>query len=385
MFASVTKPVQTESVFRKLFPQPTGINGLEELVYAAEQLAQNKAGQRLDATSDPTLGELDAWLADPGVKQAIARMRQGLGKSVQAPRAKLTLQAEVPEFALLRRLGRLLRHQVQLHYAMGRHTEAARAVEDGMRLGYVTCYDCLLAGLVGATIVNLSLVGAMRYQKAWSALDCERYLRLSREWLAAPDPFAPLLSGERVFFAEVLTLFEKEPQKFMTELLPTDDDEEEDQRLRRERLEAIADDTTARVRLARGAQAAFDQWMRDIPVFLNDPARPMPSRKPSDQTLAALVDTVIVSSNATTRFASTRVVIQLFGVHAALQRHWWEKGAYPENLSVLKLADFIIDPYTRQPFSYKSQGESYELTSAGPIDPEQPGKRTPLTLPARKV
>ncbi|MGC4045490.1 MAG: hypothetical protein QM758_16990 [Armatimonas sp.] len=331
------------------------------------------------------MSELELWFADAGVKQAVARMRQGLGKNVRSPRATLSIQSEIPEFALMRRLGRLLRHQIQLNYAMGRHSEAARSVEDGMRLGYVVCYDCLLAGLVGGAILSLTLAGAMRYQTAWSALDCERYLRLSREWLASPDPFAPLMSGERSFFDEALAQFEKEPQKFITELMPTSEDEDEDQRLRRERLEAIADDATMRARLARGAQAAFDQWVRDIPVFLNDPARPLPQRQSSDQTLAALIDTVIVSPNATNRFASTRVVVQLFGVHAALQRYWWEKGSYPENLAALKLADFIIDPYTRQSFSYKVQGQSYELASAGPADPNQSGKRTPVTLPARKI
>ncbi len=377
--------MQTESIFRKLFPQPTGQNGLEELVYAAELLTQNRAGQSLDAASNPTLSELEIWFADARVKQCMARMRQGLGKSVRSPRPTLTLQIEVPEFALMRRLGRMLRHQVQLNYAMGRHAEAARAVEDGMRLGYVVCYDCMLAGLVGGTIVNFTLVGAMRYQTAWSALDCERFLRLSREWLAAPDPFAPLFAGERTFFEEALAQFEKEPKKFITEILPENDEEEDTDRLRRERLEAVTDDAPARALLARGAQAAFNQWMRDIPAFLSDPARPMPVRKPNDEALAALVEAVIVNPRATTRFTSTRVTIQLFGVHAALQRHWWEKGSYPENLNALKLADFIIDPYTRQPFSYKRQEQTYELISAGPIDPDQAGKRTPLTLPARKT
>jgi hypothetical protein len=366
------------SVFDSLFPSPTGQNGLEELVRAAELLTRSRAGQELDQAKAPTLSELQNWFADGSVRQAVAWMRQGLKKDVRSPRSTLATTTLFPEYALLRRLARLLRHQSHLAYAEGRHADAVRACEDGLRLGYVTCYDSLIGGMVGAAILSISLSAAMRHRQQWSAPDCDRFLRLSREWLAAPDPFEKTWAGERQFFEELMVLFEKNPRKFLDSF---EIDEEKNQTEIHEVVENLKDDAAGRARIAVQIRTKYDEEIATQKRFIADPSREIPKEKQDFGIVDRLMNEIGPSfGQVMPQFVEMRVKIQLLGVHGALQRHFWEKNSYPDGLNALKLGDFMVDPCTRQALLYRKTQESYELSSAGLPDPERLGKRKPITV-----
>ncbi len=363
-------------VFETLFPSPTGQNGLEELVRAAELLGKSRAGQSIDQAQNPTLSELQTWFADPGVRQAVAWMRQGLKKPVRSPHATLTSATPFPEFALFRRLGRLLRHQSHLAFAEGRHADAMRTAEDGLRLGYVACYDSLIGGMVGAALLSLTLNAAMRHRQRWSAPDCDRLLRLSREWLDAPNPFDSLWASERRVFEELMISFEKDPEEFIDGFSSEDSPLES-----RQVIEALKNDPAGRARVAMQLKEKYDESLARQRQFINDPSREIPKEKPGFSAVDILMNEIGPSfEQISSRFVEVRIKIQLLGVHGAIQRYFWEKNSYPENLNALKLGEFVFDPCTRQPLNYRKIDDRYELFSAGLSDPERPGKRKPITV-----
>ncbi len=369
-------PMMQASVFETLFPSPTGQNGLEELVRAAELLGKSRTGQSIDQAQNPTLSELQTWFADLGVRQAVAWMRQGLKKPVRSPHAALTSATLFPELALLRRLGRLLRHQSHLAFAEGRHADAMRTTEDSLRLGYVACYDSLIGGMVGVAILSLSLNATMRHRQRWSAPDCDRLLRLSREWLDAPNPFDSLWAGERQFFEDQMVLLEKDPKEFLDNF-SLEDSSLESQKI----IETLKGDSAGRVRVAGQLRQRYDESLAQQRRFINDPSQEIPKEKPGFSAIDILMNEIGPSfGQVGSRFVEVRIKIQLLGVHGAIQRYFWEKNQYPENLNALKLGEFIFDPCTRQPLSYRKIDDRYELSSAGLSDPERPGKRKAIRL-----
>ncbi|WP_395140625.1 hypothetical protein, partial [Armatimonas sp.] len=81
-------------------------------------------------------------------------------------------------------------------------------------------------------------------------------------------------------------------------------------------------------------------------------------------------------------FIQDRIQFQLLYCQTAIRKYKWEWEKLPENLDALKLAEWALDPYTRQPFRYEKKGETYELFSVGPLGED--GQRAPVHLPWRK-
>src|SRR5689334_3755266 len=92
---------ETPSVFRQLFPMPTGMNGYEDLVQAGE-LARDSI--LLGKAEEPgaTYRMMRDALSDPPVVRALKLLRAGLAKPVLADRNQIDENTILPELPLLR-------------------------------------------------------------------------------------------------------------------------------------------------------------------------------------------------------------------------------------------------------------------------------------------
>jgi hypothetical protein len=84
------------------------------------------------------------------------------------------------------------------------------------------------------------------------------------------------------------------------------------------------------------------------------------------------------------QFTQEQAMIQLLACHAAIRSYRWEHDRLPDSLATLRLGTLAVDPFTGQPLQYAVHGQTYGLSSAGPLnrDPAVAGNvRVPATLP----
>src|SRR6476661_2926813 len=92
--AGAAPPPRTPSLFQQVIPHPTGQNGYEELVAAAEELRKSKVYQeaeRLSGTPEGVpLASKRRAMADGPVIRAFTLLKRGLSKPIASPRTTLS-------------------------------------------------------------------------------------------------------------------------------------------------------------------------------------------------------------------------------------------------------------------------------------------------------
>src|SRR5579871_273890 len=183
--------------FQKLFPNPSGNNGYEELVMAGDLLRDNSA---LDAATAEraTLTAKRHALADPAVRKALELLNQGLEKPLVPPHSSINADTTFPELGSIRSLARVLQVQQYVFLADGHVSEAIASMRTGLRLSFAAKGDKLLiSGLVGVASDRISINAIARHIDQLSVRDCDIVQGMVAEWLAAPDAFVASLAQER--------------------------------------------------------------------------------------------------------------------------------------------------------------------------------------------
>jgi hypothetical protein len=396
------KAQQDPSVFRQLFPEPTGQNGYEELVQAGDLVRNNEAGQAATATG-ATLDAKRRALADPDVKRALALVRRGLNKPIRSPRTEFTAGTLLPDFAPLRHLARLLAVEQYVALADGRTGDAISALRDGLRIAHAPKGDLIIGGLVGAVMDAIVLNRLARHLDQMSARDCDRLVALAREYLRTPDPTFVTLDNERRMALATLDLLRRFPDHFPTYAGVEDEDETTEPDPLARDIEALAADPAALEQVVSRAEAQVNAFYaaqaaayrlppHQRPDEVPLPQTPAPQSDPAQRLVAQLMDLLLPAvSGATTRFTQARIQVQLLGVHAAIRRFRWEHDRLPETLADLRLGNLGVDPYSGRPLVYERIGgndtaTTYTLASVGPTkrddeDKPVPGQRVPILLP----
>src|SRR5579871_6835274 len=106
-YAQAPTPPQPP-LLQRLFPQPTGLNGYEDFVMAADLIRDNKAFDEATDGNNTTLAVRRRALADPACARALALLREGLKKPIASPRTQMDETTVLPELTWFRALGRLL-------------------------------------------------------------------------------------------------------------------------------------------------------------------------------------------------------------------------------------------------------------------------------------
>jgi hypothetical protein len=381
-----------EAVFPKLFPQPTGDNGYEEIVQAGDLAWTSALAQAvISAGATSTLRQKRNALADPKVSRALSLLRRGLAKPIRSPRTTLTTNTLFLDFAWpARGLARLLGVYQYVALADGRTSDAVGALRDGLLLAQTVKGEGLIGGLVGVAIESIVLTRLARHLDQMTARDCDRLVTLAREYLAAPDAAINALESERRFQLSAIESLRNglaalksgyiavleeagvppDPLDAQIETLFKNDSGAPDR---------IVDASIARI------NTYFDALIANarLAPYQRTAAAEPPEQAPPDATTEERMVFRLTSLTlpppriATTKFTHTRVQVQLLGVHGAVRRFRWERDKLPDALGDLRLPpELATDPYTGAPLVYQKTSETaYALSSAGP------GKRMPILLP----
>ncbi len=373
--------MQDKSILFQLFPQPTGQNGYEDLIHAAELLRRSSLWA--EAQQKGTLTSRRRALSDTPVRQARALIDAAMLKPMRPPVRELTAATTFPEFAGFRDCARLLSAEMHLLFAEGRTAAALVSFSQGLRLGSAPKAEVLIGGLVGVAIDAILLARLMRHLEQCTPRDCDRIQATLREHIEADKGNAEKsIAAEIRFLENMLPTLENTNIESFKELFSDNDDPNLAQI--QSQFLAIQRDPAAKKRFVTafmsGAQAQ-QQWAQ---AYLENPYVLPPEPKLPEGTLEGALLSAITPTypGAVERFIQDRIQCQLLYCQTAIRKYKWQWEKLPENLDALKLAEWALDPYTRQPFRYEKKGETYELFSVGPLG--ENGQRVPIYLPWRK-
>lgn len=369
-------------------------NGYNDLIAAGELLRRSALYQ--EAERNPTLTSRRRALADPPVRQARALLDQAFNKPVAPPQRTLDQNTLFPEFAGFRALARLLGHEMHVYFAEGRTSYAIQDLALGLKLGQAPKGQVLIGGLVGIAIDAIVLTRIVRHLEQLTPRDCDRVIQLLREHRDADlGSGREALEREAQSYNNILNNLAKNFKALLTELV-TEPDQDADphehaqyQNTKRQ-VEALESDPDGQRRVIDSLRKAGRAEHARGLAYLNDPSTaPPPAPKYPDGSLeASLVDaTLPVFPLAIEKFVQDRLNLQLLAVHCAIRKYKWEWEKLPDTLEQLRVADLVLDPYSKHPLRYERKEDSYELYSIGPLrhDEDAPaGSRQKITLPWRK-
>ncbi|MBC7807310.1 MAG: hypothetical protein H7145_14315, partial [Akkermansiaceae bacterium] len=240
---------ESPPLFNRLFPEPTGANGFEEMIRAGQRLGEARA--EYPRAPDFTLDKKRAYLADPACREALVIFRRGIAKPLRIPEDDPVNGSLMESFAMVRSLARLLAADMYVAFADGKNDAAIRTAADGLKLSYSLKGVSVIAGLVGSAMDAILLTTLARARENWNVKDCARLTRLSTQWLAAPDPIIAALSAERELSFRFLRGWRDRPEGIYDQLeshFAVDEDEPETARSREAETVAATLRTDAAVR-----------------------------------------------------------------------------------------------------------------------------------------
>jgi hypothetical protein len=345
------------SLFKEVIKQPTGKNGYEELVAAAEVLKGSKLWAKAEQP-DALLADKRLALGDRLVVRALALMRQGLSKPVFSPREGLQPGTLPPELSGLRSLGRLAAVHQYVAFADGRTSEALADARLGMRLGQVIQQDSLLGGMVGLAVGATCIRPLATHLDQLSVRDCDLLKVICEEWLAQPNPLPRVVAAERKV---VLTNLADLKQKTGAG--------------------AGGDDL-----FGTASKYANDYFDRQL-LELNKPAWQRGALGVDDApefSRALLSPVAQILERTLSAYTREEANVRMLAVHALIIHARWEQGHLPSALAEVNAGDLALDPFTGKALQYEVLGRTYRLFSAGPLapatDPQAVNGRKPVAV-----
>jgi hypothetical protein len=374
--------VQDKNPFSQLFPQPTGRNAYEDLVHASELLKTSVLWA--EAQQQNTLSSRRRALADMPVRQARTLVESSALKPLESPVRELNASTTFPEYQGMRDLARLLSAEMHVLFSEGRTAAALVSFTRGLRLGSAPKAQVLIGGLVGAAIDSILLTRVKTHLEQLTPRDCDRVQVILREHIEADRGNAEkALAAEMRFVESLIPLLETSLREVVEGALMADEDDTALTNVRTQ-AEAIDNDPIAKKRVIAAFLQVAKAHQARAQAYLKNPQVLLPEPKISESTIeGALVNSLTpVYTHAVERLLQDRIQCQLLYCHIAIRKYKWETEKLPEKLEQLRLAEWALDPFTRQAFLYEKKDSTYEIYSAGPVDED--GKRTPIHLPWRK-
>jgi len=381
--------------FSTVFPNPSGQNGLEEIVAAADLVRDNAA---LDAAiaPDATLTLKRAALRDPNCRQALTLLRAGLAKPMAPPLPENDALAPgkiYRDLPLLRRLGSLLAVEEYVLAADGRISAAINTLEDALRLTDAVRGENVSAALYAHLIDEEATVSLARHMGQWALPDCDRILGLVQTRLTAtPELDKRLLERWRRSRLAGVDALEAMPVGAQSAAALNPNHEAS--------LQAVAESWLALGPDPALRHAAFDSLRQRINASFDRaeaidpyaPAEPDDNKAPSAGPASAFVEAYTRATlNDPTRLprslARMQVALRLLAVQAAIRRYRWEFGRLPLHLEDLRLGDLSTDPYSGSPYRYTvaADGASYTLASIGPQGNAREAQGEIVVLPEKDI
>jgi len=370
------------SLFQQVVPQPSGKNGYELLLLAADAFKGSKFYLKAQEPGTSLAFKRDA-LADRQVVRALKLLHDGLGMPIASPRGSVSFLTLLPELPAFRGLSRLLVLQQYVLLADGRVAAAVANARLGLRFSQAIQTDTLVSGLMGVAIGTACIDPLARHLDQLSEGDCATLFQTCQEWLAQPNPQLRIISSD---WTNTMGGVEELKRKCKQEGAIAAAQELPDN----ETLLAVLKELPA-------APDAVDLVFADVAKRMNEhfgrvlkEMEKLPwERKPlrlDESDLAGRLAAALAPAYEKVDERYTRVAarVRLMACHCAIHRFRWEYDRLPPSLNDLGLGELSIDPFTGQPWQYVVRGARYSLSSAGstvePGDPQAVNGRIPVSI-----
>ena len=202
-------------MYEKIVPNPTGINGYEEYLRAADiaaipefnnyegwlsNLHPGNVTWEVDKPSDvdpkdPDLTVKRKWV--DRFRRCCDLISNGNRKAVMDPRGVIKPETTFPEMARFRALARLEAVSAHVCFADGRTGEGVRHIEDAQIFGNKISGMTLIGRLVGIACGRVSFIELDDHWAQLSVSDAEELERFFSQLLSGPLPLIESMRGER--------------------------------------------------------------------------------------------------------------------------------------------------------------------------------------------
>ena len=360
---------QQPDLYRTIIINPTGENGYEEYIAAADLAiagkvreyfhqvnAENASGTKLDRRRNLArqLGRIEQVV------------EQGNKKPVFYP-GPLRFWTPLPELSHMHTLGRALVERAEVHFADGQvnlgFETLTTVIEFGRKFsGSGTIIHNLVGGMIVETATR-SYANNVALLSLPAARDMQQRIVALNE---APSPLPAAMRSEMEAIVAMLPVFLDDPTRSGL----TDEELERMAAIKDlspQRKQALADDLVFAV--TRHYEARLQMFER--------PEREWPAISRQIDELAVPEDPL--ANMVFVQFAvgfgridlieiGRRTKFRLMVVYGEVTEYRWQHGFYPSSLSQLEDQSVTIDPLTGEPFEYSLSGLSFLLYSRGTED-----------------
>lgn len=404
-----TPPVPTsqnqqarESVLYKVFPKPTGQNGYEEFLRAADlaqtdafrlfaeyyaRLEQEASGADLHGDDGkliprpplpPTVSP-DDTLLNVARKWSLAfsaipdLIHVGCQKSPQDPRSDFNALTTFPELALFRSLVRFLRVVAYADFSDGAPAKATTVLVDSIRFGEALTGPTIIHTLVGFAVQSAALAQVSESLNSLSERDCKSLAFQVDQIMSRPNPAVRAVAGERVFLTNTLAdAFKPGDSNPLLELLGNEEVPAIARNLGPNQVQEVKTKLTARLnRTYSAVEAALaspdTEWFKGEALDHALPDSPKVGDVKNLDDLADFLEGTLlpVFSQVQLATARYRTQLRLLKLHTRILSFRWHWKRLPTRLAEAVPQDELQDPYNGTEFQYTPTSTGYRLFSRG--------------------
>lgn len=362
-------PDPPRSLLRQVVPRPTGQNGYEEFLAAADIVSSPRVREALAAwdvhRADLSHARQVAQLAQP----AFALVRQGLRKPVFEPRGQLDFTMRFPELPGFRALARAYSAEVWVRFADGEPRLAVRAAVEGLRFSRAISCSLLIHDLVSLACKAILFAELESHIAHIPEPDAALLTSLVDELLAGEPLWLAVASREAELAMRMLTGFMETPEDPAFEWMLDPE------------FGVLPPEAEALPRAAPARKAAVQ---RDFAAHLGFVLAQLRERASKPEAEWLVPPGTFGASEPVTQFfagsfevfhalpasqARVRTQLRLLRLHAGITQFRWQHRRLPRDLAELGQPAWLEDPLSGEPFQYRIiAGLTYELYSKGAGD-----------------
>lgn len=358
--------VAQQSLFQQVIKRPTGNNGYEEYVQAADIAIASKIYELQQALAAPdaqgTLFDRQKAVANQCAR-ILTLVKQGNEKPLFYPN-ELGFDTTFPEVSSMRHYGTALVTKAQVDFAEGRVNQGLdtllTALTFGERISFV---GPLIYDLIGR-VITLAAMRSLNENMAMVSLPSAWEIqRVSTKLLENDNPWAVGMRTELEIVVPEVVRRMKDP-KLIADISTEESIGDELAALGRPRLDAISKE------LEFSLNRYYEELLRigGLPEsqWITVATEALPKTRPQDPYAVRIFDWVVPSSDRALRYELVRRThLRLLRVVGALVEYRWTNGFFPGALDQLRDPSLANDPLTGGKFHYERTPGAFALYSEG--------------------
>jgi hypothetical protein len=375
------------SIFKTTVPRPTGKNGYEEYVRAAEIVTSPECSfmmnydpksptppqadeetpsdkfKNLQKTYQKVLGKTPLQIRRLLYKdfgRALELVRLGNAKPI-FPTRPITMETLFPEYSAFKRLVKYGVMCSDSLIADGRTGEAAKVLVDLFTMAKNIQRDTLIGLLVGISCESILMASIQNHMEHLSEVDWKYLESSAREFLSSANPIPQIMLTELSF----LDSLKREPKETLRFFL---NDDNSSQR---------AKSVIAKLQTMSKAEASdlVQDAITEIKTYSQLVIRTMDAPESEWGNVPDLTDASDATwlgqqlqpdyRNVLGAYARIRTQLRILKLHSLVQMYRWHWNELPKSLEIITGPKERFDPLSQFEFMFEIKGSGYRIYSKG--------------------